>query len=246
MAFTRALSLARYNWPLYAVSFLMAGFGILLFAATRLPFPIRLLTLTAACVATWYTAASFCAFYLMFDRPQFLGGKWLRRCVTSIPKTCVQISVCVEETTLPLQQVFPDSQCSHLDLFDSEVMTEPAINRAKHDALPSATKIAKPDSIPLDDGSSEFTLVTLAAHEIRNAPLRHKFFAELKRITASHGCVVIAEHLRNLPAALAFGPGLFHFYPRSEWTALATASGLRVQSEFDINPFIHIFVLHHN
>jgi hypothetical protein len=125
-------------------------------------------------------------------------------------------------------------------------MTEPAINRAKHEALPLATKISKPDSIPLDDGSSEFTLVTLAAHEIRNATLRHKFFAELKRITASNGCVVIAEHLRNLPAALAFGPGLFHFYPRSEWTTLATASGLRIQSEFDINPFIHIFVLHHN
>jgi hypothetical protein len=240
------MSLVRYNWPLYVVCLSVLVLGMVIFAMTRLPFPVRLLALTAACVASWYAVASFFAFYLMFDRPKFLGGEWLTRCVTSPPQTCVQISVCVEETTLPLQQVFPESKYTQFDLFDSEVMTEPAINRAKHEALTSANAIAKADLIPLDAGLSEFTLVTLAAHEIRNPRLRHNFFAELRRITASNGCVVIAEHLRNLPAALAFGPGLFHFYPRSEWITLATASGLRVHSEFDINPFIHVFVLHHN
>lgn len=245
MAFARALALARYNWPLYAVCLLTMVVGVLLFAARPLPLSIRILALTSAGVATWYAIASFVAFHMMFDRPQFLCGAWLTRCVEAPPKTCVQISLCVEETTLPVQHVFPESHCVNLDLFDSAVMTEPAIKRAKQSISLSTITRAKPDSIPLGDGASELTLVTLAAHEIRDAALRHKFFTELKRMTAADGCVVIAEHLRNLPAALAFGPGLFHFYPRSEWAALATASGLRIQSEFAMNPFIHIFVLHH-
>jgi ubiquinone/menaquinone biosynthesis C-methylase UbiE len=152
----------------------------------------------------------------------------------------VQLSVCVEETTLPIQTVFPDSICTNLDLFDDSTMTEPAIIRAKNAAESSALVRAKPAALPLDDDSSELTVLTLAAHEIREPALRRSLFAELARITTSHGRVIVAEHLRNLPAALAFGPGLFHFYPHSEW-----AAGFRIESEFNITPFIHIFVLEH-
>lgn len=243
MAFARTSKLIRYNWPLYVVCLLTAACGLMMFEASWLPWAVRVLGAIAACTASWFAIASCCAFYWMFDRPGFLEGKWLSKCVETPPRTCVQISVCVEETLVPMSQVFPNARCITIDLFDREVMTEPAIARAKDATTQQAAMRARPDSIPLDDSSTEFTLVTLAAHEIRSATIRHKFFEELKRVTAREGCVVLVEHLRNLSAVLAFGPGCFHFYARAEWLAIAEQAGFRVGPEFDLNPFIHVFVL---
>lgn len=179
----------------------------------------------------------------MFDRSDFLSGTWLARCVRGVPRTCVQVSVCVEQTTLPIEAVFPASKCTNLDLFDDSAMTEPAIARAKRGALPAVALRAKPTALPAADESADLAVVTLAAHEIRDPSLRRALFTELGRITTSDGRLVVAEHLRSLSAALAFGPGLWHFYPRSEWANLATSTGWRIVSEFDRTPFIHIFVL---
>lgn len=243
MKFKHALSLARYNWPLYLVCFITATVSFFAAGMTSFPATARIVAVCCGAVAAWYAITSFVAFHLMFDRPEFLSGQWLVRCVRDTPQTCVQLSVCVEQTTLPIQLVFPQSICTNLDLFDSSTMTEPAIARAKQAAESSASLRANPAALPLDDDSSELTVVTLAAHEIRNPELRKSLFSELSRITTSHGRLIIAEHLRNFPAALAFGPGLFHFYPRSEWAALAKMAGFRIESEFDITRFIHIFVL---
>jgi hypothetical protein len=246
MKFDHAISLARYNWPLYLICFASASIGFFAATMTSLPVPVRVVAGCATTVATWYAITSFVAFHMMFDRPEFLSGQWLARCVREAPRTCVQLSVCVEETTLPIQAVFPDTICTNLDLFDDSTMTEPAIARAKQAAESSNSLPAKPATLPLGDDSSELTVLSLAAHEIRDPAMRRSLFTELARITTSHGRLIIAEHLRNLPAALAFGPGLFHFYPRSEWTTLATKAGFRMESEFDITPFIHIFVLEHD
>ena len=245
MGFGRALTLARYNWPLYAVCAvgILAGFCAAMTPA--LPAPVRVVGAVGGSIAFWYSIASFVAFHIMFDRPDFLSGQWLTRCVSESPDNCVQLSVCVEETTLPMSEIFPTANCTELDLLDDSVMTEPAIARAKQAAGNSASLPAKPEALPLDDGASQFTVVTLAAHEVRNPTQRESLFGELTRITAPTGRIVVAEHLRNLPAALAFGPGLFHFYPRSEWVTLAAKSGLRVESEFDVTPFFHVFVLQH-
>ncbi len=242
MKFTRAVTLARYNWPLYLICIVSSVAGFFVGSLNSLPVPVRIIAIVGASIATWYAAASFVAFHMMFERPAFLSGRWLSRCVSNVPKTCTHLSVCVEETSLPVQAVFPNTICTNLDLFDDSVMTEPAIARAKLAAGLSKLIRAKPNALPLENGVSELTVVSLAAHEVRDPTLRVTFFRELARVTHPDGTLVVAEHLRNLPAALAFGPGLFHFYPRSEWTQLATAAGLLIESEFDITPFIHVFV----
>ncbi|WP_145179106.1 methyltransferase domain-containing protein [Gimesia aquarii] len=245
MSFDRAVSLARYNWPLYLTCFLGAAVGFTIWTIQLVPSPIRYLGFLGALVATWYAISSFVAFYVMFDRSDFLSGEWLTHCVEQSPQTCVQLSVCVEETTLPISKVFPSTDYIELDLFDKSFMTEPAIARAKQNSGDSPSIAAKPDALPLSDNTSEMTVVTLAAHEIRDASQREVLFRELSRITAPRGRLIVAEHLRNLSAAAAFGPGFFHFYPRSTWTTLAQKTELRIESEFDITPFFHVFVLRH-
>lgn len=242
----RACSLVRYNWPLYLVCVMTFLIGLVGSAASNLPLPLRLAAACAAIVSTWFACASFLAFFMMFDRSNFLLGQWLTRCVDQSPSTCVQLSVCLEETTLPIKTVFPAAICTNLDVFDDQTMTEPAIARAKKEIDSSITTRANPLALPIPDGASELTVVTLAAHEIRNPRLRQALFGELSRITQSRGRVAIAEHLRNIYAACAFGPGMFHFYPHSEWIKQANLAGLRIHSEFDITPFIHIFVFEHD
>ena len=246
MSFHRAFSLARYNWPLYLAGFLGAALGFTICKSQLVLTPFRYLAFLGAVVATWYAIASFVAFHVMFDRSDFLSGKWLARCVELPPKTCVQLSVCVEETTLPILDVFPNAEYRELDLFDKSFMTEPAIARARQNAGDSPRTSAKPDTLPLSDNTSELTVVTLAAHEVRNASQREALFRELSRITAPGGRLIIAEHLRNFPAAAAFGLGYFHFYPRATWTALAQKTELDIELEFDITPFFHVFVLRHS
>lgn len=199
----------------------MAVVGFTIWKFQLGPSPIEYLGLLGAVIATWYAIASFVAFHIMFDRPDFLSGEWLTRCVEQPPQSCIQLSVCVEETTLPVPKIFPLAEYIELDLFDESLMTEPAIARAKRKSGAFPFIAPKPDALPLSDNSSELTVVTLAAHEVRDASQREALFRELARITKPGGRLIIAEHLRNLSAAAAFGPGLFHFYPRSTWMTLA-------------------------
>jgi SAM-dependent methyltransferase len=195
-----------------------------------------------ALIAAWYAIASFAAFHWMFDRSPFLSGAWLVKCVGHAPQTCVQVSVCAEQTVIPIQSVFPHCKSETVDLFDESITTEPAIARARQHGLIAAAKAA-PDALPFDDDSTDLVVVTLAAHEIRHPQRRESLFKEIARIVAPDGRVVVVEHLRNLSAALAFGPGLFHFYPRGEWVRLARAARLTIAEEFHITPFVHVFVL---
>lgn len=249
--FAHALSLARYNRPLYALSGATAVVGLSICLLPSVNFALRLIGALAAAVATWYAVASFAAFHAMFDRSPLLSGTWLRKCVAAPPGACVQLSVGLEQTTLPLGRVFPDAECVDLDLFDPAVMTEPAVSRAKGrqegaaaaPETPPALTPASPDALPIGAAASDLTVVTLAAHELRSAASREALFGELSRVMKPGGTVVVVEHLRNVAALLAFGPGLMHFYPRGEWLRLARVSGLGVTAEFDITPFVHVFVL---
>jgi hypothetical protein len=194
-----------------------------------------------ALIFAWYALASFLAFHAMFDRSNLLSGTWHHGLIAQPPARWVQISVCLEETTLPMNEVFPRSEGLLLDLFNSDVMTEPAVTRARKMARTDLATAATPGSLPVDDLWADLSVVTLAAHEIRAAAMREQLFRELRRITSSDGSIIVVEHLRNLAAFIAFGPGLFHFHPRSEWIRLAKQAELSLQSETSITPFVHVF-----
>jgi SAM-dependent methyltransferase len=250
--FTHARRLAGYNWPLYVVACSGVVLGLIVACVPQWLWLdrvaggallwVRLAGAIFATVAAWYAVASFTAFHWMFDRSPLLAGLWLRDELPSPPKRWIQLSVCLEETTLPMEAVFPNVEGRTLDLYDPQVMTEPAVARAKQakgDSGASATVSA----IAVDDGWADLVVVTLAAHEVRDAVAREQLFRELRRITAPTGRVILIEHLRNPAAFLAFGPGLFHFLPRREWLRLCDRIGLKIESERDITPFVHVFRL---
>jgi SAM-dependent methyltransferase len=243
ITFTHAMRIAGYSWPLYAA----AGLGIVVAVSILLlpasPLFLRWIAAVAAVTAGWFAIASFWAFHWMFDRSELLGGKWLREEFPQAPVRWVQINAGLEETTLPLDQVFPEAEGKMLDLYDPAVMTEPAVTRARQRKTDVAVSTAaRPDSLPVDDDWAELVVVTLAAHEIRDSRKRQRFFQELRRVVSPQGNLILVEHLRDLAAALAFGPGILHFFPRQEWLRLGSVAGLKMERERRITPFVRVFV----
>lgn len=242
MAFTHARRIAGYNWPLYVV----AGCGIVagLVAASwpGAPSAVRSLALLGIAAAVWFSCSSFLAFHWMFDRSDLLSGRWLGAEVPTPPQRYVQINAGLEETTIPVHDVFPEASGTMLDIYGTASMTEPALSRARRQTAGVAAVKARPDALPVGDAWCDLVLVMLVAHEIRDRGLRERFFHELRRIVSADGTVVLVEHLRDVAAALAFGPGVFHFLPYHEWIRLGRLAGLEVQRERRITPFVRVFL----
>lgn len=240
--FTRARRIASYSWPLYAAAGVGIVGGLVLVGLPDVPPLIRWLGGAAALVAGWFACASFWAFHSMFDRSELLGGQWLTKELPRLPQRWVQINVGLEETTLPMVDLFPGADGKMLDLYNPAVMTEPAVTRARQQRADAATIAVQPESLPVADGWADAIVVMLAAHEIRDRQKREQFFRELRRGVSPEGKVIVVEHLRDLAAALAFGPGIFHFFPRGEWLDLGKLVGLEVEREIRITPFVRVFV----
>lgn len=242
MTFTHAKRIAGYSWPLYAAAGITIAVGSSVALVPTVPPAIRWLAAVGVGIATWYACASFVAFHWMFDRSGLLGGRWLEKCVDAPPRRWVEINAGLDETTVPVGEVFRDATGTILDVYDLDAMTEPAIGRARTRAPGAASIAAKPDALPVESGAGDLVLVMLVAHEIRKAREREAFFLQLRRIVAPDGRIVLVEHLRDLAAAAAFGPGVSHFLPRREWMRLATLAGLELRTERSITPFVRVFV----
>jgi hypothetical protein len=236
--FTHAVRIASYNRPLYAA----AAVGVLAALAVTLvpgtPPALRWIAALSIAIIVWFSCASFLAFHWMFDRSELLAGDWLKTEIAA-PERWVQFNVGLEETTVPLGEIFPHAAGKMLDIYDPKAMTEPAITRARRDR---STGTTASDSASVDNGWGDLVLVMLAAHEIRDRSARERFFLDVARIVAPTGKVIVVEHLRDLAAALTFGPGAFHFFPRSEWLRLGKLTGMDLERERRMTPFVRIFV----
>lgn len=241
VTFAHARRIAGYNWPLYAAAGCGVFLGLVVSSCRGTPRALRWIAALGIAVAAWFACASFWAFHWMFDRSELLRGQWVGAEATLSPQRWVLINAGLAETTVPLQDIFPKAAGKVLDIFDPASMTEPAITRAREqkDGVPAVR--AHPGALPVEDGWADLVLVMLAAHEIRDGGARERFFHELSRIASPDGKVILVEHLRDLAAALTFGPGMFHFLPRREWLRLGSLAGLEMERERRITPFVRVF-----
>ena len=122
-------------------------------------------------------------------------------------------------------------------------MTEPSIARARRAQGDGESEPVDFRRLPVATGTIEAALLLLSAHELRTDDARVALFDEMRRVLAPGGRVVVAEHLRDGPNFLAFGPGFLHFHSRRTWTRCFTRAGFAVHKEFSITPFVRVFVL---
>jgi len=238
VSFVHARRVAALSWPLY-----LGGLSVVIGSSLVMAFTSNAFlgwgAALAIFVALWFMTASFLAFHAMFDSSDLLRGTWLPQLFAAPPKRWVQITTSLDQTRLPLESLFPDAEGRVIDVYDPRSTTEPALARARRDvATQSGSRISD-----VGDGWAELVLIMLSAHEIRDPKERDRLFHEVARALAPEGRVVLVEHLRDLAAVLAFGPGAWHFFPRKTWLEHFASSRFVIQHEFPITPFVRVFEL---
>lgn len=226
-------NVVRFNWPMYA--------GALVCVAISLAVPHPLVR-WGAIVALFYLLNSLAVSHYVYDLSDLYRWNWLTSRL-SPPSEIVNIHSGFDETTEQLQQLYPNAAIATLDFYDPVRNPEPSIARAR--ALYPSPNSLTVDSrhLPLDSQKSAMICCLLAAHELRSMDEKVAFFEEIARALQADGRLVVAEHLRDLPNLLAFGPGFIHFFARSHWHEAFRRSGLLIEDEFPINPFVRGFLL---
>jgi SAM-dependent methyltransferase len=232
----------RFNWRMYAIGLAtLAAMG--LFLAVVRPIGLAAMTMFAGWIAAlgWLTM-SVVVSWLVYDLSSLCRWTWIKPLMPHTPRRIANIHAGFDESSAPLRLLFPHASLHVLDIFDPAEMTEPSIAVAR--AVPSALRAMPADfrHLPLGDGACDLVTLLLAAHELRSSEARVAFLREVRRCLADRGRVILAEHLRDLPNFLAFGPGFTHFHSRPTWLADAAAAGLTLVAEHRITPFVRIFV----
>ena len=242
--FTGAWQIIQYNLRFYLAS--LAGCLLVAFVLWRVPLPdwLRAVLVGFIALAAGWTVSSVAVSYYIYDRSRLYRFDWAREMVPGPVNRWVNVHAGLDASSLALKRLFPEAQFLVLNIFDTRAMTEPAIKRARRlTGSPVPALEADFRALPVAGGSCDAAFVILAAHELRRARAREAFFAELHRLLAPGGRVLLVEHLRDAANFLAFGPGAFHFLARSDWERAVRGAGLGVCHEARITPFVHALLL---
>lgn len=238
-----AIQIIRFNWPMYLASLC----AVVLSGTALFWFPMGLLASTVCVVAmvaaTWWTVGSILASHWVYDRSGVMDWQWLAPLMTGRSARWLSIHVGLDYSAV-LRRLFPRSRGQSLDVFDSAIMSEPSIRRARAQAglTLESTRLTL-TRLPVADASMDTILLLFAAHEIRNQSLAARFFRELRRVLAPGGQIIMVEHVRDASNFLAFGPGFLHFLPDGHWRGLARHVELRMEVVRRFTPLVTCYRL---
>jgi SAM-dependent methyltransferase len=236
--------IVRFNWPFYAAALLVVVAAPPIVRALPFARGARLIVDVACAVVGFWIVSSLAASWIVYDCSPLTRWTWIPSALGFQPRSWVNIHAGYDESTPALQALLKDGRGRVFDMFDPAEMTEPSIARARR-ISPGAIAPERVDfrRLPAADGSIDAALLLLSAHELRTDDARRGFFAELHRVLAEDGAVIVAEHLRDAANFVAFGPGVLHFHSRGTWTRMFARTAFHIAREFAITPFVRVFVL---
>ncbi len=241
-------NVVRFNWPFYGA----AGAGLVVGMACALWFGATFLGGLAAGLVIGgglVTLSSLVATYWVYDASGFYDLAWLPQVlresgVTTPPSRVINISAGFDEFTLLLRERYPEAEIVPTDFYDPSLHTEASISRARA-AYPSP-----PDTVQIETqsasaklGGADLIVAVLSAHEVRDEAERITFFEQLATVIGDSGRIVVVEHLRDLPNALAYTIGVGHFHTHVAWLRTFASADLTVLDERRHTPLLRIFTL---
>jgi SAM-dependent methyltransferase len=236
------LQILRFNGRSYLVT--SACVGAALLAIPYLPPLGRAGLMLFAAPALFWMASSLLVSHYVYDRFPLYDMNWISRALTRTPRRWINIHSGLDETSGPLQAIFPEAFGQVIDIFDSRVMTESSIQRAHRTqagAIPAMP--ARYNDLVFDAESFDTAFCIFAAHELRLHHQRVKLFEEIARVLVRGGELVLMEHSRDGWNLLAFGPGFLHFFSRRTWRKAAASGGLALRNEYSMTPFVRVYIL---
>jgi hypothetical protein len=234
-------NIIRFNWHFYAMG--IAVFSCLLALGTQFP-GLQGWFWWVAMLLLLPLLASLLVSYYVYDYSGLYQLHWLKPYMPVQPARLINIHFGFDETSQLLALHWPAHTLMVLDCFDAAKHTELSIQRARAwwPAYPG-TITASTHALPLQAHTANVVLLLFAAHEIRDTQERVVFFTQLKQALAPGGRIIVMEHLRDVPNALAYTIGVFHFLSLSSWKHTFAAAGLSVAQQQQLNPFIQLFIL---
>jgi len=235
-------NIIKFNRHLYLLS---AGMVLILMILTRfITGPYLLLNYIIITLVIAGILISLVVSFYIYDLSGFYKLNWLNELPIIAGDKIVNINAGFDETSQLLLQRYLAAELIVFDFYDPLKHTEVSIKRARKAYLPfSGTIETSTSALPLENNSARYIFLIFAAHEIRKEQERDDFFKELKRILKPGGKIILVEHLRDIPNFLAYNMGFFHFVSRLCWQHTFSNSGLSIQKEIKITPFISNFIL---
>ncbi len=235
-------NIVRFNWQFYVLS---GGFLLLLVLLYNLlDTPLQVYILIVGLLVLLPIVVSLVVSYYVYDLSGLYELKWIDSSMPDDKLRIVNINAGFDETSVLLQQKFPNAQLEVLDFYDPKKHTEVSIKRARAAYPPfPGTKAVTTTHLPVGDDTADKIFVIFAAHEIRDEAERMIFFKELKRIMKPTGEIVITEHLRDMPNFMAYNIGFMHFYSKPTWHKVFASAGLAIKKEKKLTAFISTFTL---
>jgi len=238
--FDGVLQIVRYNWSLYALAIAGSALVVAVVLLFHLPAVLSWVLVIGAGAGAFWLLVSLAVSHYIYDRSGLYHWSWILDELGLRPRRLVNITAGLDETSGALRQLYPDCELTVLDIYNPEAMPEPSIARARLEGHAQAGTVpADFRALPLEAGSVDTALVIFTAHELREPASRDVFFKEARRVLVPGGRLLLVEHLRDGWNLAAFGPGAFHFFPRSEWRRVARSAGFDVDLELSRTPFVH-------
>ncbi|MBA3963739.1 MAG: class I SAM-dependent methyltransferase [Chthoniobacterales bacterium] len=237
-------TIARFNWPLYliAAGVAVVSLGALCFALGMIA---RVAALLALAAAGYFLGVSLAVSHQVYDRSDLYRWNWLAKALRdTAPGPMIFCHAGFDETSPALRSRVPATEWLVLDHFEPERMTEPSIRRARRRFPPlPGTRPAPFGRWPVESSSAAIVWGLLAIHELRSEGERTAWFREAARCLQPGGCVILAEHTRDWPNFLAFGPGFLHFHSPASWRRCWETAGLRLREQIWPTWWVGVFVL---
>jgi len=238
------LTIARFNWPFYvAAAAVLIGslWGVLWLPTSQSQWICGF----ALVGAFYFLAGSLAVSHLIYDRSDLYRWKWLDRALRDANRN--RMLFChsgFDEASQALHEKLDTVEWQVLDHFDEKQMTEQSIRRARKLFPPTTGTVRTPyDQWAVESETIDVIFGLLAIHELRSERERMAWFCEASRCLKKDGMVVLVEHTRDLANFLVFGPGFLHFHSSSSWRRCWERVGLRARDEFQITPWIRVFVI---
>jgi len=235
-------NILRFNWHFYMFAF--GATAAIAVAGVGVEDILRYVCIgTAVAIGSSMLVSLLVSFYV-YDASGLYRLDWLAAANLGPDGKMLSIHAGFDETTSLLRARYPRALWTVMDFYDPAKHTEISIKRARRSYPPSPDDVRVSTSkLPLSSASVDAIFVLLAAHEIRDEQERFTFFAELHRVLKMGGRIVVLEHLRDRPNALAYTLGVFHFIGERSWLALFDRAGLRIAQRLKPNRFMTCFVL---
>ena len=191
--------------------------------------------------AFYFSIVSILFSYFIYDRSDLYKFNWLKPYLKD-DGNLFNVYSGYSEGGHILNKIFVQKRMTHFDFFDHSVSVTGSIQKAQ-----SVSEPIKNIPVIFNDWKVQDKATTIlfmqSLHELRKKEQKIECLNEAACHLSPGGKLIVTEHLCDIKNFLIYGPGAFHFFGKRHWKGVFKNASLKVSGEFNITPFVKIYIL---